>query len=57
MCKFGSLIVCIFFYIHKYFPGIGNIVWEQDKPATRKIKEFITQLGDNFDNAMSTYFD
>lgn len=37
MCKLGSLIVCIFFYIKKYFPGIGNFVWEQDEPMTRQI--------------------
>lgn len=57
MCKFGFLIVYTFFYIHKYFLGIGNVVWEQDNPITRKINEFITQLGDNFDNEMNTYFD
>ena len=57
MCKFGSLIVCISFYIQKYFPSIGNVLWEQDKPVTRKINEFITQLGDNFENTMNTYLD
>lgn len=56
MCKFGSLIVCTFFYIPKYFPRIGNVVWEKNKPLTRKINEFITQLGDTFYNAMNTFF-
>ena len=57
MCKFGSLIVCIFFYIQKYFPSVLNVVWEQDTPVTKQINEYITQLGDNFENVMDTYFD
>lgn len=28
MCEFGSLVMCIFFYTHKYFRGIDDIIWE-----------------------------
>ena len=26
ICMFGSLIVCIFFYVHNMFPSIGDVV-------------------------------
>ena len=55
--KFGSLIVCIFFYIEKYYPGIGDIVWEQNKLVTRQVSQYITQLGANFENVMDAYFE
>jgi predicted PurR-regulated permease PerM len=57
MCKFSSLIVYIFFYIQKYFPCIGNIIWEQGKPIIRQINEYITQLGEKIENVMDTYFE
>lgn len=57
MCKFGSLVMCIFFYIQKYFLSIGNIAWEQGKPVIRKINEYITQLGENFENVMDAYLE
>ena len=40
-----------------YFLGFGNIFWEQGKLVTRKINEYITQLGENFENVMDTYFE
>lgn len=57
MCNFGSLIMCIFFHIQKYFPSIGDVVWDQNKLVTRQINEYITQLGENFENLMNAYFD
>ena len=56
-CKFGSLIMCILFYVQKYFSSIGNNVWEQDKPLIRKISEYKNQLEENFKNFMNTYFE
>ena len=57
MWKFGSLIVCIFFYIQKHFPGVSDIVWEQDKLVFGHVNEYITQLGENFENVMDAYFE
>lgn len=57
MCKFGSFVMCIFFYIQKYFPIIGDIVWEKNKLVIRKINKYITQLGENFENFIDTYFE
>lgn len=48
--------MCILFYIQSYFPTIGNVVWEQGKPATRQISEYIANLGDSFENVLDGYF-
>ncbi|GLJ42669.1 hypothetical protein SUGI_0884470 [Cryptomeria japonica] len=54
--KFGSLLVCMFFYFEKFFPSIGNVVWELHRPITHQINDFIKQLGDNFNEIMDDYF-
>lgn len=30
--KFGSLLVCMFFYFEKFFPSVGKVVWELHQP-------------------------
>lgn len=35
MCKFGSLIVCILFYVQNMFLTIGNVFWNKTKPVTQ----------------------
>lgn len=57
MCKFGSLIVCIFFYVHNLFPTIGNVVWDRKKLTTQQINEFISEVGVNFEIIMDGYFE
>lgn len=41
MFKFGYLILCILFYIQKYFYGIGDVVWDKQKPMIRQINEYV----------------
>src|SRR5271156_5387448 len=55
-CKFGSLIMCIFFYFQEYFPSIGKVKWDTSKPVTLQINDLIKSLGDNFDSMMTEYF-
>ena len=30
-CKFGSVLVCIFFYVMEEFPSIGKVNWNSNK--------------------------
>ena len=32
-CKFGSLLTCLFFYVQKFFPCKGSMVWRKDTPV------------------------
>lgn len=54
--KFGSLLVCMFFYFEKFFPSVGKVVWELHRPITHQINDFIKKLGDNFNDIMDDYF-
>ena len=27
-CKFGSILICILFYIHNTFPTFGKVAWK-----------------------------
>lgn len=54
--KFGSLLVCMFFSFEKFFPSVGNVVWELHRPITHQINDFIKALGDNFNEIMDDYF-
>ena len=53
VCKFGSLLICLFFFVQKLFPSKGNIVWSKDRPITYHINE----LGESFDGRMDVYFE
>ena len=55
--KFGSLLIYLFFYIQKFFPSKGTIVWRKDIPIIYQINEFIAEMGENFDSIMDNYFD
>ena len=50
MWKFGSLIMCILFYVQNYFPIVGDIIWEQGKPITRQMGDFIKNLVNYFES-------
>lgn len=56
-CKFGSLLVCIFFYVQNSFPTIGTIVWDRTRPMTKQINDFIEQLGEIFETIMDGYYE
>src|SRR5271156_1430851 len=56
-CKFGSLLICIFFYVQNFFPSKGTVVWRKDTPILYQINEFIAEMGQNFDTVMDNYFE
>lgn len=55
--KFGSLLVCLFFYVHKYFPSKGMVVWRKDVPILHQINEYIVEMGENYVSIMDNYFE
>ena len=40
-CKFGSVLVCIFFYVMEEFPSIGKVNWNSNKSVVTQINEYI----------------
>ena len=56
-CKFGSLLICIFFYVQKFFPSKGTMEWRKDTPVLYQINEFIAEMGENFESIMDGYFE
>ena len=56
-CKFGSVLVFIFFYVMKEFPSVVKVNWDPNKIIVTQINDFIDQMGDNFDAQMITYFE
>ena len=57
LCKFGSLLICIFFYVQKFFPSKGTVEWRKDTPVLYQINEFIAEMGENFESIMDSYFE
>lgn len=41
----------------KEFPSIGKVKWNADKTIVEQINNYIEQMGDNFDNQMTSYFE
>lgn len=56
-CKFGSLLMCLFFYVQKLFPFKRNLVWSKEKPMLYYINDFISEMGENFNGIMDAYFE
>ena len=56
-CKFGSILVCMFFYVQNEFPSFGKVGWKTNKSIAVKIIEYINQLGNNFESIMNSYFE
>ena len=56
-CKFGSVLVCMFFYVMKEFPSFGKVNWDQNKTSVDQINEFIELMEYSFDAHMTIYFD
>lgn len=55
-CKFGSILVCIFFYVQNEFPYFGKVRWKKNRSVVVQINEYIEQMGDNFESVMTSYF-
>ena len=56
-CKFGSILVCIFFYVQNVFPSFGKLGWKTNRSVDVKINEYIEQMGENFESVMTSYFE
>ena len=52
--KFGSMLVCMFFYVMAEFTPFGKIKWDSNKTIVTKINEYIEQMGDNFEVQMTS---
>ena len=40
-CKFGLVLICIFFYVMGEFPSFGKVIWDSNKTAATQINEYI----------------
>ena len=40
-CKFGSILVWMFFYVMKAFPSFWKVNWNEDKTIVDQINKFI----------------
>lgn len=56
-CKFGAILVCIFFYFQNEFPSFGKVAWKTDRIGISQVNNYIEQLGDNFDSIMTSYYE
>ena len=56
-CKFGAILVCMFFYVQNEFPSFGIVEWKTNSTIAVQINDFIEQLGDNFESIMPSYFE
>lgn len=44
--KFGTLIICLYFYFMNEVLGVGKVQWAYDRPMSMQIKETLDGLGD-----------
>ena len=56
-CKFGSILVCIFFYVQNEFPSFGKLGWKTNRSVAMQINEYIEKMGDNFESLMTSYIE
>ena len=47
-CKFGSILVCIFFYVKNEFLSFGKLGWKTNRLVVVQINEYIEKMGENF---------
>ena len=45
-CKFGSIQVCIFFYVQNEFPSFGKLGWKTNRLVVVQINEYIKKMGE-----------
>ena len=56
-CKFSSLLTFLFFYVKKFFPSKGIVIWRKDVLVLYRINEYIAEMGENYVSIMDNYFD
>lgn len=45
--KYGTLILCLFFYFMNEVPGIGNVQWAYDRLVVVQIRQLLYNNGDS----------
>lgn len=45
--KYGTLILCLFFFFMNEVLGIGNVQWAYDRLIAIQIRELLYSIGDN----------
>ena len=55
--KFVSLLTCLFFYVQKFFPSKGIVVWRKDTRVLYQINDIIAEMDQNFERVMDNYFE
>ena len=56
-CKFGSILICLFFYVQNEFPSFGKVRWKKNRSIAIQVNEYIEQVGENFETTMTSYFE
>ena len=56
-CRFGSILVCIFFYVQNEFPYFGKVGWKTNRSVATQVNEYIEHMGENFESVMISYFE
>ena len=56
-CKFGSILICIFFYLQNTFPSFGTVGWKTNRSVVVQINKYIEKMGENFKTIMTSYFE
>lgn len=55
--NFGSLLVCILFYVQNTFHTFGQVSWMTNKSIAQQISEFIEKLRYIFQSVLTSYFE
>ena len=56
-CKFGAILVCIFFYVSNEFPSFEQVSWKTNRSVVAQVNEYIEQMRTNFEALMTSYFE
>lgn len=56
-CKFGSILICLFFYVQNEFPSFGKVSWKKNWSVAVQVNEYIEKMGANFETIMTNYFE
>lgn len=56
-CNFGSILVCILFYVKNEFPSFGKVDRKSNRSIATQVNEYIEKMGENFESLMTSYFE
>ena len=55
--KYGTLLVCLYFYYSNFFLGVGKVAWKTDRQVMHQISEMANQLGNRLGSVMIEHFE